>query len=467
MTAARGLARLNAALSQRACLATAASLVLGCLVPVAISGCGHTCDRITAIHAAMLGDAAKDRVRSGQADLPHAEIIIPHALANALLAEIVAAENQQLTVRLPSLGSLGEAIPELAATTWFPELSVTARGVRLVPAPAGRAGLAVDVELTGPDGVLATAELTVDSAPVLERQPASERAELRIGIEADSLRGIVPRLGPGGARAVATLVHGKLPATVRQRVSLAALQPVIERGLTRILTESYDLIRTHVLDRLGELTRLRIGLPSLPIARVDVRTRARPGALVLGLYFQLGAGQDAGHGLVERGEIDPAMLGRIEFRLTGQAMTGSANWGIAHGLLPARYDRQLEPDRNGAYVPVFGWRGGSPRPLELHVFRLSSPCACIFLTAHAELAVRGNELEVLVTDRHVERVEGSSAVKLGVWLDALWRQNFRASKKHAAETVLTIGTRHLVTRVGTAELQGDELRFGLDVTVAP
>lgn len=447
-----------------------------------LAGCGATCEELavkrqtlveartrpapaTATAARPVGDQPDARPDAR----PHARLVIPHARGNALLAralaEVTGGEAGELVVALPSLGSV---IPELG-DAGLPALQAAVTAVHLDAAPEGHAGFSVDLALRAAGDTLATATVQVAAEPVVRRD--GERTILEIAIPADSVRSVAPRVGVAGTRAMTSRLHDRLPEAIRQRISRAALGPLLSRALGRVLVESYGLVHRQVLGRLGEITRLRIQLPDLPIARAVVHTSSRPPALVLDLFTTLPV-RGALPAFVPDSSssmLDATMLGKIRLHLTGDIVTASANWAIDRGLAPARYNRKLDPDPDGDYVPVFEWDLGSSRPLRIHVFRQAAPCGYILLAVRADLALRGDpsdrQIELVVSDRAIEKVEGSRILELGVWLDALWNRTFVKTKKQAAATCMTIGSSALVTRVTDARLADDQLTFGLDMTL--
>ena len=451
-----------------------AAIIVAGLLPV--SACRATCDQIAAqrhsLYRGAQGPTGAPAIAGESSEQPHARLIIPHARANMLLAEIVASARQELVVALPPLTV---SLPGLADhVVTLPPLNVAAPGLRLAPARPHHVGLAIDLEFglanspvlgdqsgreSGTGQAVASATVHVEAKPAVEQSDSG--LALRIGFAADSVRSIEPTLQPRGARALTDLVYRTLPASVRSRIPRSVVTVVLDRAIASLVSRSYGLVRQTVLRRLGAITELRIGLPDLPIAQVQVHSLARPAALVIDLRTEL----PVRHGLAAGYSIDPMMLGAVRLRLAGDVVTESANWAIEQGLAPTRYNRVMKPERDGDYVPLFAWRQGSARPLVVHVFRLSAPCGHIQLATRADLAVHGGKLAVTITDRNIEHVAGSTAVKLGIWLDTLWTRRFVRTEKRAAHTCISIGRQTLETQITDAQLLRSELVFALDFAI--
>ena len=444
-------------------------LLIALCAASSLAGCGATCEELavkrqtlvqTLVRSETGPDQRSDTGSEKPPPGPHARLIIPHARGNALLVRVLAELQDELAVALPPLGSL---IPELGDSRLAP-LQAVVTAVRLDAAPPGEVGISIDLELRSGADILASATAQVIVQPAVRYRGAHATA-VEIAIPADSVQSIEPRIGVAGTRVMASRLHDRLPEAVRKRLPESAFRPLLARALDRVLVESYSLIQREVLGRLGEITRLSIQLPDLPIKRAAIHSSDQPPALVVDLFTTLPVRGTVASSAAPDGGIDPTMLGKIRLHLTGDIVTASANWAIDRRLAPTRYNRKLDPDLAGDYHPVFEWDLGSNRPLRIHVFRLASPCGYVLLAAHADLALRGDKVELVVSDRAIEKVEGSRILELGVWLDALWNRTFVKTKKQAAATCMTIGPKAVVTRVTDARLVGDQLTFGLDMAV--
>ncbi|TMQ21648.1 MAG: hypothetical protein E6J90_13855 [Deltaproteobacteria bacterium] len=403
------------------------------------AGCGGHCAEIAARRRAL--------DRTGAAAGPHAQVVIPFARANAFLAALVRDPPLRAPLALPELGPFALAVRELTAQ---------ARRVELRPAAADRLRFAIELEIDDAAGPVTALAVVAEVTPELVR--AGDASELVAGFGPDNLVAVRPELGGDSGRALVDAVARWLPAALRDHLPRAVLDRAAVALAQYLTGQAYDLLRATVLHRLGELTRLRIRLPALPIARTAVTST--PDAMTIDLTTDLPVRQ--GLGAAAAGSDD------VIVRISQSTAAELANWSIARGHLPQHYTRGLEPRADGEYRPRFDYLAGDPRrPVKIHVFQDRGGCSYFQVGLRYQLAIVDDKLEVDVRDRLVESADASVALEVALWLKQLLQGSLDSSYRAAAHTRLTIGGHRFVARVLGATATGDELRFTLGFAAAP
>ncbi len=227
------------------------------LAALAGAGCGSACRDIAARRRA-LGE------RVGRGVGPDGRLHVPMVRANQILAATLAAEPVEVEIG-PDLLPRGLPLS-------LPTLVARVQEVWVVPARPGRVGLAIQIEIRDAAREIVTLALTTEVTPQVVRARGGTRLE--IGLGADSLVAVKPTLGPDATSRLTDALARWLPDELRRRVP----RFVLERGareVARHLTGGvYRALRATLLARLGEVTRLRIRLPDVPIASVSVRSPA-------------------------------------------------------------------------------------------------------------------------------------------------------------------------------------------------
>jgi hypothetical protein len=408
-------------------------LVVLCWLALAAPGCGARCAEIAAHEHALLA-------RTGIAPGPHAQVRIPLARANELLAQLIHDQPIRVPVTLPALGPFTLPIHELTAV---------ARDVALRPAPPDRVRFAIRVELDDAEQPVTTLALEVEVTPTLVR--TADTAELIAGFGPESVLSVTPELGAEAGQALLDALARWLPGTVRDHLPRLLLDRAAAQLAAYLTGEAYQLLRVTLLRRLGELTKLRVRLPALPIAATAIRTTAE--AMTIDLTTDL----PVRHGLAASAASDD-----IAVRISASTAAELANWSIAHGHLPARYTRDLEPRADGDYRPIFDYVAeDARRPAKLHIFQERGGCSSFQVGLRFRVQLAGDKLEITTLDRLVESARASAPLELGLWLKQLLQGPIDSSYRAAAHTELTIGDRRLVTRVVRAAVIGDDLELGL------
>jgi len=411
------------------------------LLAGATLGCGSRCAEIAARKSALLA-------RTEAAPGPHAQMRVPLARANQLIAALIHDQPLRTAVALPSLGPWTLPIRELTAT---------ARRVELRAAARDRVRFAIELELADAQQVITPLTVEVEVTPALVR--SEDSAELVAGFGPDSLVSVVPALGPDAGRALTDAVARWLPPAVRDHLPHALLDRAAAQLASYLTREAYQLLRTTLLRRLGELTRLRVRLPALPIATSAITST--PDAMTIDLTTDLP---------VRRGLAiaAPPASDDVTVRISASTAAELANWSIAHGQLPQHYTRDLAPRADGAYRPIFDYvAADARRPAKLHIFQERGGCSYFQVGLRFQIAIVHDQLVVEALDRLVEVARASTPLELGLWLKQLIQGPVDRSYRAAAHTELTIGDRKLVTRVVGAVMIGDDLELALQLAPQP
>jgi hypothetical protein len=416
-----------------------------CLLALAVlaglaGGCGANCAEIAARKRALTERTA---VAAG----PHARVHVPFARANRLLAELVRDPALRVPLRVPALGPLTLAAPELTAV---------ARRVELRPAGADRLRFAIELEIDDADQPVTTLAVITDVRPALVR--TAEGSELVASFGPDNLRAVELQLRDQDGHALVDAVARWLPPALRGSIPRAVLD-VAARKLAEYLTgRAYDALRATLLRRLGEVTELRIRLPALPIAAT--RVSSTPDALTVDLTTDLP---------VRRGlATAPPGSGDVVVQLSESTAAELTNWSIARGHLPQHYTRGLEPRADGDYRPYFDYLAADRRrPVKIHVFQDRNGCAYFQVGLRFDIGLAGDQIEVAVHDRLVEAADASTALEVALWIKQLIQGSVDNSYRAAARTELTIGGRRFAARVLGAAASGDDLAFTLGFAPAP
>ncbi|HEY0991946.1 MAG TPA: hypothetical protein VGD80_33070, partial [Kofleriaceae bacterium] len=228
------------------------------LAALSLAGCGSRCPEITVARRTLLE-------RTATAPGPHVEVRIPLDRANAFIAELLRAEPLAVPIELPGVGALALAGHEVTAS---------ARDVRLRPAGPDRVRFAVRIEIADARQPLTTLAVETEVTPALVRGGGA--TELVAGFGPENLVAVTPELGGDAERALGDAIARWLPPAVRDRLP----RSLIDRGARELATHltgaAYQALRKTLLRRLGEVTRLRVRLPDVPVARTELRSSNAP-----------------------------------------------------------------------------------------------------------------------------------------------------------------------------------------------
>lgn len=406
---------------------------------VAVTACAPPCKQIKARKRA-LNKLKADTKR------PHAQVVVPFAELNRLL--------QQALTPLPSL----ELKPELALLSSLVGITVETRSVTVIPARDGHVGLRVSLGFAGERAPVTAMTIDAEVKPTIVRQ--GKRVSLAIGFGADTLRQLRPRFAPNISRLVAAYLE-RLPGGLVKRLPGPVRRLAASKLLSFFSEQGFALIRSQLLDRIGQLSRTLIVLPELPIARVHAHSVDYPQpALRLDVFTSLPVTR--GLGPEPRTQ---RVKGSARVRVANSALAQITNWAIASGRLPGKYGDDLKPQREGRYQPRLQWRHGHKRPLAVHVFKESGECSYVRAGLVPILELEKGEFVASYSDREYEVVKGNLLIKLGLWLKrwlAWWSYK---SKKVAAKANLSIGGKAVRGRVTRMHLRGNELSADISLRI--
>ena len=417
-------------------------LALGFALGLVATGCGSRCKDVAAVRTKL---TTRTGAPNRGADV---QVTIPLARANALIAELL--QQQPLTVPLevPDLGPV--------QITTHP-LTATVREVKLLPGAPGRVRFAVRLDIDDPDEQVTSISAIAEIEPVLTRETGA--AQLSIGIGPENVLSLKPELGPDATAKLGGAVSRWMPSKLKDKLP----QPLVDAAARKLgghLTgAAWTVLQKTLLVRLGDLTRLRLRLPDVPVARVDLHSASAPDVLVVDLMSDLPI----------RGGLAPAgtMPAEITVRIAGSAAAELANWAIDQRLAPQWYTRSLKPSPNGEFRPRFDYLPGRSHPIKVYAFQERGGCSYFRVGVNAKVALRKGELIVTATDRDLEASTANPAIEAAAWVKYFLTGAIDRSKHVAAHTQLTIGGRTLLTEVVSAELAHDELAFGLQFTAGP
>lgn len=414
-------------------------------------GCGSTCGEIKSSLSGF------DRAR-GRSTAPHMEMQISMSPINTYL-EGIRQFIQPLQMPLPSdEGPGGEPS----------SLSLRLSHLSMIPSPSG--ALTFKLEVVAEEGVERL--FTVSGEAQVPPRLDLERHALIFALEPDQLRTLALDLSPRAAASVSGLLWRQMPGSVREvtprPLFMMASKALVEEAIEQI----YPLVREGILAHLGELTRLEVALPEVPLKALEVQGVAADAVggdrLVVHVFTDL----PVSHG------VSPAEVGPGEgvlVRASGEAMAALANWAMRRGHLPTRFNADGEADPEGRWQARVTWARERERPdmppgFDLHLWRLRRGCAYVRIQSVARLALahsaEGKRLEGAVEDGEIVEVKGEALVEAMIWLNTLWRNATAFAGSMAAETELVLGDRRWRTAVTEATLERSEIRLRLSVAAA-
>ena len=376
--------------------------------------------------------------RSESGDRAHARMTVPYRTLDLLLAPQVR-QLPAVDVPLPSVA--GASLGTLRARV---------EGLRARAGGPGTLGLTIAVGLQSGNRTLLGFELDADVRPTVDAAAGSVLVPLR----GDDLRGVRPRVGPGGTRALAEDVHRRLPPAARAMVSRGQISQILDGALAQLTTQAADRLVRQIGERVGTIATIEIDFGDLPLRAVDLRSTAN--AVVIGIVTPLP---------VARGvtlDPDPAQPQTVALRLSGDAVAELGNHALRTGLVDQRYDMAGEPNDAGPWTARLGWRGGA-QPMLLHLWCLQGDCAHVQLAGTPTLATRGGKLEFRTDDARIVKVDGSSRIRAGVFFSGLGRRTFAWVEELASSFTFDAAGRPIAARITTAQLDKDELLLTLAV----
>lgn len=411
--------------------------VLAVLAATWVTGCASRCPEIAAANRALVE-------RTTVAPGPHVQVRVPLERANAFIAELLRDQPLAVPLALPHLGPLALPVRELTAL---------AREVRLRPAQPDRIRFAMRIEIDDAQQPVTTLAIEAEVVPIVVRDHGV--TELVTGFGPENLVAVQPELAPGSERALGDAIARWLPPALRDHLPRSVLDRAAGELGGHLTGAAYKILQTTLLRRLGELTRLRLRLPDLPIASASLRSSTAPSeAFTVDLATDLP---------VRRGLAAASPTGdEVMVRISGSTATEIANWAIERGHLPQRYTRSLEPRSDGEFRPRFDYLAEDrARPVKIHVFQDRGGCSYFRVGLRPALQIVDDRLEVSTLDQIVELANAPAVIGIALWLKQLVQGSVDRSRQAAAHTQLTVGDRTFTTRAVRAAVAGDELQFEL------
>jgi hypothetical protein len=411
--------------------------VLALLVATWLTGCGSRCREIATAKRALIE-------RTAIAPGPHAQVQVPLDRANAFIAELLRDQPLAVPIELPSLGPITLPVHELTAI---------AREVRIRPGQPDRVRFAMRIEIDDAQQPVTTLAIETEVKPTVVRNGGT--TELVTGFGPENLIAVKPELGPNAERTLGDAIARWLPPVVRDHLPRGVLDHAAGELGTYLTGAAYKLLQTTLLRRLGEVTRLRLRLPDLPIGGVALRSSEAPReALTIDLATDLP---------VRRGLLAAPPTGdEVMVRISGSTTAEIANWAIEHSYLPQQYTRSLEPARDGEFRPRFDdIAEDRVRPVKIHVFQERGGCSYFQVGLRLQIQIVDDKLEVSTLDQIVESASASKVIEIALWLKQLIQGSVDRSRLAAAHTQLTVGGRTFTTRAVRAQVVDDELQFEL------
>ncbi len=409
------------------------------VIALAGAGCGATCKDVVAARTALTSRAGAP---NRGADV---QVAVPLAKANVVLAELLQQKPMTVPLDVPDLG--------LVAATLRP-LTATVREVKLVPGSPGHVRFVVQLAVDDPDQQVTMITATAEVVPVLTR--ANGAAELAIGLGPQNVLTLKPELGAEGKAKLGGAISRWMP----ERLKGTLPQPLVDAAAAKLGSHltgaAWTVLQKTLLVKLGEVTTVKLRLPDVPVAKVEVRSAAGPDLLVVDISSDLPI--RAGLAPLASPPTD------ITVRIAGSAAAEIANWAIDSGHAPQWYTRGLAPSPKGEFRPRFDYLPGASHPLKVYAFQERGGCSYFRVGVNAKLGMDGTKLVATATDRNLETSEANTVIEVAAWVKYFVTGGLDRSKKVAAHTQLKVGGRALDTQVISAALAHDELTFGLAFT---
>jgi hypothetical protein len=412
---------------------------------VVATGCGSRCKDVESARTAL-----RTRVAAANrgADV---QVRVPLERANTLIAELLRAEPVSMAIDAPDIGPIEISVKGLTAT---------ATEVKLRPGPPGKIRFATRVEIRDQEPesppvttLVAVAEVT----PVLERK--DDGAALVIGLGSENLLSIKPELGPDQTRQLGDAVTRWMPAGLRDRVPRMLRDAAVRKLSSHLTGAAYTALQRTLLKRVGEVTRLRLRLPDVPVASTSITSTEQLLEVEIATDLQVRRGLAPGGG---------AAGDDVSVRISASAAAELANWAIEHGHAPRWYDRSLDPRPEGEFRPYFDYVAEEKaHPIKVYAFQERGGCSYFRVGVQADVGLDGDKLRATARDRVLEKKSANPVIELAAWTKYFLFGWVDQSKRIAAHTRMTAGNRTLDTQVVGAALANDELTFKLRFTAAP
>jgi hypothetical protein len=431
-------------------------LLVSMCAALGLSGCGPQCNVLQKDR-----DAFADRFTGGSASTraPHLSVAMPQAaLTDALDAAV--SRLSGAPVDLPGLGDLTRYLPTKL------ELSPRKLQVALDKSDAARIAFDFDVKYEG--RALFGLDLTA-KAPI---QFDQKSGKLRFSIRGDLFEKVKPRIDDGASRKLGDTLWAKVPQVARLVVQRSVVDRISGNTIDLLAENAYDLLRSQVLSKLGELTSFEIALPDVPIEALALSSVGSGAAAVLrldvrtSLPVENGLGDASLSALASATSKSPRDAVRIQ--IAAETVTAMANWAMGKGKLPARYGTDGKAAASGSVEVGTSWSGADTRPMKVHLWSLGTPSMCVYGRAAGVPKVEYDgdtgKLKLGVSESEVEEVKGPPLLQVASFLPGVSQNIFDFSKTIATRTKIGIGPKDY--RVTLKKAAFDGRVFTLDLTTA-
>lgn len=413
-------------------------------VTTTLVGCASPCARVQRAHAEVT-----QRTEPG-ASGDHLRLSIPLALVD----QVIARELRGLPrARLP--------LPAIAGIS-LGTASVGVDRVTVVPGAPEEVSFVAEASVRSGKQTLLPLRLTARVRPKLD--PGGGR--VIVALDEAGLVAMDAKLGAGGTRALIDALWAQLPGAARMLTTKDEVARLADPAANELLRRAADLVERELLDDLGRVARVELDLP--PIAVDELHVRSTEADLVVGIHTPLpsrGAIADAVPRTTPAHQVELAIHGAVAVELVNEAMR--------RGEIPSRFELDGTANPKGPLEAHLAWDGAAPKPLLVHAFLLdptaagrpAKDCAHVVLGATPQLRADQGHLVLATNDAQIEDVEGSAAVKAGLFFSGVSRRSFEHVERIPTETDFELGQQRLRAELQQATLDGERLVFGL--TLAP
>jgi len=406
------------------------------------AGCGATCDRIEE-------DREEFQARKATNADTHAEVLIPFGVAERLVGAQISAV-KPIDVKIPGLGNLDD---------YFGDLSVAPTRVELLPAAPDHIGFHLDFEVRS-DGKKAFAMyMETEVRPEIDLAAG----KVTFGFSPEVLEKAKPGISKDAKKDLGGVIYARIPGAARIFVPRSMVDAAAGEAVEMLVESFYAKAKEKMLPALSEKSRFELTLPDVPLASVAVTSTAEGGGrLRLAMVTSL----PARAGIAEAAEGAPTPSAeRITIRMSGSTVAELANWAMAKGLVPDRYDGKGKPRKDGELRPGLDWVRGEERPMKLILWDLDKPCMRITMSAKPSVAVVDEKLEIKALDTKTDDVEASAFTKVGVWFYILWKDAMKLDQKTSARMKMVVAGREIEAVVEKAVVERDDLVLEVSLSV--
>ena len=417
------------------------TLLIVSLVALALlcSGCGATCDRIEK-------DRKKFLERAATNEDTHIEVTIPFATADDLIS-LQVSKMKSVDIDVPGMGNLG---------SYFGKLSIKPRGVKLKAARENHVGLRLEFDVRESGKKVFAMSVDTEIKPKIDL----EKGVVAIGFGPKDLKSVKPKMSKDAKKDLGGLIYKKVPKAARIFVPRKLVDKAAGSVVSFLVSSFYKTYKDKLLSKMGDLSKFEFQLPDIPARKLTIRSFDEAGG---GLRLLIVTDLPVRKGIVPDHENTTLLPdGLISVRTSGSTLAQTANWAMAKGLVPDRYNSKGKPRKDGELRPSLDWIPGK-RPMKIYLWDLDKPCMRVDMGANAKVSVEGDKVEIKATGAKVENVDASAFTKVGVWFYALWKDAMKMSQKASSEMKFKVAGQKMVSKVVMAELKDDELTVGLSL----